>query len=296
MKETKKLDYELFKSIDTLSISNTEEIWTKILSKPGIEKDAVRIVRNSKNDRYTVYGGAICDLILVDYEKADKEAYETLINEIYANPCIAREKDLVTNKTYLEMALSNDSIKLGDDQKEFAVKEAMGQYGTAKRLIDSKLKGLFELFDGEEELLSIPEVKTKYDYLRNILRKNNNVNNHSNSPYDIRYFILKNKNWTDEEKKELLRDFWTDEDEYMYTVNMWEDRLIEDNKVREEKEYTTILEKDYLYEYSYPLLLEIYKNENYAKKISDEIVFLRKIRQLRKPKIIEKDKEKELRS
>lgn len=262
MEETMKINYKLSRSIDKFEVSDASEIFEKILSKPEMEQDAVRIVRNSKNDGYTVYGKSICDLILINYEKADKDAYNTLINEIYSNTDIARLKDTVSNYTYLEMTLKNNSIRLADDQKAFAVSEAMGQDGTEKRFIDNKLNELFEIFDENKiNILTLNEAEK--------LLKRNDTNNHSNNPYDIRYCILRNNNWTDEEKKKLLKNFWRDENEYAIILNTWVEDLIDNLDAKEEENVDLVL---------------------------DELYFLKRMRTLRKPKMLEKSKIKELRS
>ena len=40
--------------------------------------------------------------------------------------------------------------------------------------------------------------------------------------FDIRYHILRNPNWTLEEKQRLIMDFWYDDDDYEEALEQWE--------------------------------------------------------------------------
>ena len=93
-------------------------------------------VKRDKFDEHDIVKGlTICDSMLIDYNSVDEVAYNNLINSIYTNTDIAR---IVMNGasnggySFLLMSLWNHNLKLTEEQKTFAVNEAMNKIGTTR--------------------------------------------------------------------------------------------------------------------------------------------------------------------
>lgn len=96
---------------------------------------SIKKTKDKFGERDLVNGLAICDNILVDYNGVDKDIYQELVNLIYSNEQIARiVQDGYNNGgfSYLLMTLWNPNLKLTDEQKAFAVDEAMNKMGTVR--------------------------------------------------------------------------------------------------------------------------------------------------------------------
>ena len=136
MVDIEKFDDELYLAAYGLPrVGNYEDIWNNIKSNPEILREAVKVRRDKHDQRDLVKGLAIAEAVLIDYESVDKVAYNNLIKNIYSNTDIAR---IVINGasnggySFLLMSLWNPNLKLNDDQKAFAVNEAMNKIGTTR--------------------------------------------------------------------------------------------------------------------------------------------------------------------
>ncbi len=244
------LDEALYNSIyRSPRVGNFNEIWNNIKNDPQVLREAVQITEDKYNKRNTVKGLTICDSILINYKSIDEIAYMNLIDAIYTNKDIARivvDGASTGGFSFLFMSLWNHNLKLTNEQKDFAIDEAMNKIGTTRYQ--------------QTELLS-------------------NTQAHGVGIYDIRYQILKNPNWSFEEKKKLVMDFWNDAKVYDETLDQWEWGII--NNCVNFKNYHTILEKDTLYEFTYERLLNIYKDKAITEQIWNEIQFCKQMHKLR---------------
>ena len=112
------------------------KLWKEIKNNNEILKEAIKLTKNKYNED-TLVGTVICDCILIDYSSVDKEIYKELIDTIYSNQRIARiVLDGYSNGgfSFLLMTLWNHNLKLTEEQKAFAVSEAMNKIGTTKYL------------------------------------------------------------------------------------------------------------------------------------------------------------------
>lgn len=64
--------------------------------------------------------------------------------------------------------------------------------------------------------------KTGNMYIASIFTSLSPTQAHGNGDFDIRYWILRNPNWTLDEKQKLIMDFWADDDVYDETLEQWE--------------------------------------------------------------------------
>ena len=91
MSKVKGLDNELYKSMyGNPRVGDSKEIWNEIKSDPDVLRESVQITKDKFGERATVEGLAICNAMLIDYEKIDEVAYKKLIDSIYSNTDIAR--------------------------------------------------------------------------------------------------------------------------------------------------------------------------------------------------------------
>lgn len=104
-----------------------------------------------------------------------------------------------------------------------------------------------------------------------------NSNEHGKGSFDIRYWILRNPNWTIEEKEKLIYEFYDDE-EYERILDAWEWDIVNDdaNYGRIEE-----LDKSMLYDYKMEDLVRIYFNSEIASRMMDEIKFCKMMRTIR---------------
>lgn len=121
---------------------------------------------------------------------------------------------------------------------------------------------------------------TKWQDFAFLLQKITIFCTHGRGEFDIRYHILRNPNWTLEEKQKLIMDFWSDDEVYDETLEQWEWSIINDYLVSSNSP-VLYLEKNFLYEYSYEELLDFCKDKTTADGVWNEIQFCRQMHKLR---------------
>lgn len=255
------IDKELYNSIYVSPrIGDYKEIWTRIRGNKEILKEAIQVIKDKFGDKDVLKSHSITEFILLDYENVDSSIYQDLINIIYSNTDIAR---IVLNgasnggDSFLLMSLFNPNLKLTEEQKAFAVDEAMNKLGTIR------CQGM------ETD-----------NYLQRLLQITSTKQAHGVGTFDIRYYILKNSNWTLEEKQKLVMDFWYDNEAYDECLNTWEWGIINDNANYKDNMIPS-LNRDNLYEYTYDNLLDLYKKEKIATRIWNEIEFCKLMHKIR---------------
>jgi len=298
MIEVEKIDDILYKSVyGNPRVGNYNEIWNGIKNNSQILREAVKVIRDKFDENDIVKGLTICDSMLLDYEHVDKVAYDNLIRSIYNNKDIAR---IVMNGasnggySFLLMSLWNYNLKLTEEQKAFAVDEAMNKIGTTrwkKREEDysRKLDGM-GINDDNTSIINIDGCinpigqKSGTVYMNYMFSSLSKTQAHGVGDFDIRYHILRNPNWTFEEKQKLVVDFWYDDESYEESLEQWEWSVA--NDLASYVKDICLFDKSYLYEYTYDELLMFCKDIKTTNKIWDEIEFCRQMHQLR-PKHLE---------
>lgn len=276
-----KIDSELYNSSYAMPRKGDyQEIWGRIKNNKLLLKQAIEIIKDKLGQRDTVAGPAICDSILINYKTIDKEIYSELIDKIYSNVQIARlYQGGYSNGAYsfLLMTLWNHDLKLTDEQKEFAVSETMNKMGTKKHseTVDQELKEQ-EITEMNSELV---DPKVFRQYLNDIFTSLDSKQVHGSGVYDIRYCILSNPNWSLEEKRKLVFDFYVLDEEYDNALEAWEWGIINDPI---NMQYDVYLDKSELFGYTYEDILEKYSgNHEAAMKIYLEIDFCKLMHELR---------------
>ena len=302
MIDIEKLDDELYKSIyGKPKTGDYNEIWTRIKSNPEVLREAVQIQRDKFDESYIVKGLTICNALLIDYKSVDEVAYNNLINSIYTNTDIAR---MVVNGasnggySFLLMSLWNHTLKLTEEQKAFAVDEAMNKVGTVRwdmvqerfsRKLDDKgisdKNTIYMEFAGS--INPIGE-KTGAIYMDYMLSSLGRKQARGTGEFDIRYHILRNPNWTIEEKQKLIMDFWTSDKAYDNCLEQWEWGIVND-EANFEKNFISPMEPFMLYKYTYNGLLRFYGDKETTDRIWDEINFCRTMRELRTPSYLKNE-------
>lgn len=292
MIEIEKIDDVLYKSAYGIPrIGNYQEIWGQIKNNPEILREATKIKRDKFDERDIVAGLTICDSMLVDYMSVDAVAYKNLINIIYSNLDIAR---LVVNGasnggySFLLMSLWNHKLVLTDEQKAFAVSEAMNKIGTTKYLkaVTAFSQGLTEkgITNDSTTVIELDGaihpigVKTKMEYLNYMAIGLSGSQAHGVGEYDIRYCILNNPNWTLQEKQQLIREFWYSDEVYDDCLDTWEWGIVNEAA---NYEIIPLLTKDEIYNYSYATLLDNYGDKETTDRIWEEIQFCQQMHELR---------------
>lgn len=254
MENIDKLDDMLYKAMYGIpKTGDSESIWEQIKNDSSVLKEAIKVKKDKWNDKDIVNGLTICNAMLIDYKSVDQSIYNELIKVIYSNTDIAR---IVMNGAYnvgcsfLLMSLWNHNLKLTKEQKTFAVNEAMNRFGT-----------------------------TKYNTCNSKVGAMSHV--HGVGPFDIRYHILRNPNWTLDEKKELVMDFYEDDNAYDDCLEQWELGILNDFSYYKGLELPTNDAYELLNEYSYEMLLKHYGDKEVVDRIWSEIQFCKQMHQLR---------------
>lgn len=291
MKKIDVLENELYGCIYTIPrLKNYDKIWSKISSDKEILKEAITITRDKFDERDTVVAPTICDSILFNHEEVDRDIYETLVKAIYSNRDIARTvMDGASNggNSFLLMTLWNQNLKLTEEQKAFAVDEAMNKIGTVRyqNNRDEYNKALKNKGINDKMTINIPDtnipigLETYYmriNYLASLL---STTQAHGKGEFDIRFWILRNSNWSTSEKEKLVHDFWYDEEDFKSCLIEWESAIINDPVNFKDSEF--LFETFDIYECTYQMLLEFYNNKDIADRIWDEIEFCKTMRKLR---------------
>lgn len=289
-----KLDDELYKAIyiDKDS-SKVSKIWNEIKQDINILKEAITPCKDKFNQYDTVKGITICEKILYDYKNINSEVYQKLINIIYSNKDIARTVINGASNggySYLLISLFNFDLKLTEEQKAFAVDEAMNKFGTtrwdniqtnfSKKLDDMGINDESTVYMKFGNSVNPVGEKTGAKYMNYMLTSLGREQAHGIGEFDIRYHILRNPNWTEEEKQKLIMDFWASDNSYDNCLEQWEWSIVNDDA---NFKYNLIspMDPSMLYEYTYNGLLQFYGDKETTDRIWDEIQFCKQMHQLR---------------
>ena len=290
-------------------VGNTEKIWSSIKKNRELLEWAIKPTKDKFGERDLVNGLAICEDILVDFNNVDNEVYQKLVGLIYSNKQIARiVLDGYSNGgySYLLMTLWNPNLKLTEDQKAFAVDEAMNKIGTtryenamneySKELEGKGITDEQTMYTGFGGSINPVGAKTGNMYMAGLFSSLSDTQAHGSGDFDIRYWILRNPNWSFEEKQKLIMDFWADDEDYDETLEQWECGIV-NYHANYKGTPIPLFERDELYECSYGALLKFYGDKETTDRIWEEIQFCKQMHQLRpqkwelkfvKPRVLEK--------
>lgn len=295
MLNIEKIDNQLFRARFGLPrVGDANAIWNQIKNNLEVLREAVKVRRNKWNTGDIVNGLTISDSILIDYRDVDQVAYSELIKSIYTNKDIARLViDGASNGGYsfLLMSLWNRSLKLTEEQKAFAVDEAMNKIGTTryKKQRDEYSKKLDEqgITDDITTTIDIDRcinpigAKAINEYFNYAFTMLSDTQAHGTGAFDIRYYILRNPNWTLEEKRKLIMDFWYDDETYDEYLEQWEWGIVNDNENFKGNPLPPFDKYELLNEWTYKMLFEFYGNKETTDRIWSEIEFCKQMHKLR---------------
>ena len=228
-----------------------KNIWNKVKKDEQLLLLASDVVKDKFNERDMFASNCIVELMLRFPNQVNRGIYEEVVNKIYNNEDLSRiVLDGASNGGYslLLYTLNNSKLKLTKEQKEFAYEEAMNQ----------------------------PYTKRTKDY--NVIYFLRTKTCHGVFPYDIRYYILGNTNWSDEEKQELVKEFYSDEVQYANFVDQIENNI--QNMYDEIDVYVPIDELLYLDDNE---IAKLVKDKKVRNAILSETRLVSKIKILRKP-------------
>ena len=236
---------------------------------------------------------AIVELMLINYEDVPSDIYNKLVNLIYSNPDLARiVLDGAANGGYsfLLYTLFNYDLELTQEMKEFAQSEAMNKIGTTlwrmKRREYSSFLDEAGVSDDITVNMNIDGMdlpigaKSGCEYLHYMFSTLSDELAHGTGEYDIRYHILRNPNWSVDEKEKLVYEFFESQETYDEFLELWEWGIINDY-VNYINDCVPCLDKSDLYYYTFEDLCDIYGNIDTAKYIYDEIQFCKLMHDIR---------------
>ena len=294
MENFEKIEYDFYISkYGSTRVGDPEEIWKRIKTNKDLLEWAIKPEKDKFGDGDLVNGLAICDTILSDYKNVDKDIYTELVNLIYSNEQIARiVLDGYGNGgySYLLMTLWNFNLKLTPAQKEFAVNEAMNKIGTVKHqsVMNECSKRLDEKGITDETTVYIKfggsvnpvGAKTGNMYMAEMIVLLSDTQAHGRGSFDIRYWILRNPNWSLDEKRKLIMDFWSNDEVYDETLEQWEWGIVNSYASYNGKSIPQF-DKFEMYQLSYEQLLALFGDKDTADTIWAEIQFCKQMHELR---------------
>ncbi|MDD2207890.1 MAG: hypothetical protein PHG03_05325 [Bacilli bacterium] len=304
VEEIKKLDNELYRlRYHAKDYKKHEELWDSIKGNRKLLEVASRVVKNKFGEKDTFLATAIVECMLIDYEIyengnpdqlnffnetcVDMSLYQELVNKIYTNNDLARiVLDGYSNGGYsfLLYTLFNDNLDLTDEQKTFALEEAMHKVGTKKhsKQMDDYEQQLEEKGITDDLTVIAPEIgpigaKTWNRYMAGMFASMNTNQAHGKGEFDIRYHILKNHNFADK-MPQLVYDFFVDDENYDFIVDYWEWDIV--NLCRREEDDEPII---YVDEILFISNAEIYARlpHEQVNKIISEINFIKRLHEIR---------------
>lgn len=295
MLDIEKIDNELYVARYGIPrIGDVNSIWNRIRGNPDVLMEAVKVRKNKWKNGDTVNGLAISDFMLVDYKNVNHVAYNELIKSIYTNRDIARiVVDGASNGGYsfLLMSLWNHNWVLTDEQKAFAVDEAMNKIGTTRyKKISSEYSKKLDEKGITDDVTTTIEIdgcvnpigaKSKNEYFNYIFSVLSDTQAHGVGAFDIRYCILRNPNWTLEEKQKLIMEFWEDDETYDEYLEQWEWGVVNDAVDYKEDSLPPFDRYDLFNEWTYEMLLKYFGNKEITDRIWEEIDFCKKMHELR---------------
>ena len=268
-------------------------VWNIIKNDYDILNKAIEVKRDKFNENDTFTHLAIVELMLINYKDVPKDIYNRLVGLIYSNTDLAR---IVLNGaanggySFLLYTLFNFDLELTQEMKEFAQSEAMNKIGTTlwrkkRRKYSSSLDEAGVSDDVTVNMnidgMDMPiGAKSGCEYLHYVFSTLSDELAHGTGEYDIRYHILRNPNWSVEEKKKLVYEFFESQETYDEFLELWEWGIINDN-VNYIDDYVPCLDKSDLYYYTFEDLCNIYGSIDTAKYIYDEIQFCKLMHQIR---------------
>ena len=265
-------------------------VWDIVKNYNNILNESIMVKRDKFNENDTFNHLAIVEAMLVDYDSVDKDIYNKLVSLIYSNTDLARiVLDGAANGGYsfLLYTLFNYNLVLSDEMKEFAVSEAMNKIGTTlwRKKRNEYSKSLDERGVSDDITVNMDidgcsfpiGAKSGCEHLHYMFSILSDELAHGIGEFDIRYHILRNPNWSTEEKRKLVYDFFESDETYDEFLELWEWGIINDNYV----DNIPCLDKSDLYYYSFSDLVNILGNSDIAKEVYDEINFCKLMHELR---------------
>lgn len=227
-----------------------KELWLNIRKDEQLLWLASNVIRDKFDGRDVFASNCLVALLLDDYNHVNRGIYEDVVNKIYDNEDLAQivlGGPANGGYSFLLYTLDNSKLKLNDTQKAFAYNAAMNQPGTER---------------------------TKYYNIYNLILNSC----HGVYPYDIRYHILKNHNWSLEEKQAMVQDFYADDETYAKFVDQVENNI--QNLYAEVNQFVPAGDIIYLSDEDIKRLVT---NKNKRYEIINETSFAKTLRKIRKP-------------
>ncbi len=217
----------------------TNMTWQEVKEDENLLASSIKVVKDKFGEHDVFAGYTIVYALLTDYRNVNKEIYQKAVDLIYSNQDLARMViDGYSNGGYsfLLVTLFNENLILTPEQKAFAIEEAMNKIGTTKqrnlrKSFESSLETIEKLKDNPTVMLEFGPLGAKEAnmYFYDMMSGLGTDQAHGSGDFDIRYWILRNHNFTLEEKQKLVYDFYNSDDEYSNCLDEWEWGIVNNN-------------------------------------------------------------------
>lgn len=245
-----------------------QKLWDSIKKDDILLLEASEIIKDKFEERNVFASNCIAELILKFPEEVNRGVYEEVVNKIYDNDDLAQivvggyhsiTKDGYNsfgsysnnNLPFLLYTLTNKKLKLSDNQKNKVYNLALDQYFTERT---KEFGGIYYL---------------------------SAKNGCGIFPYDIRYWVLKNNNWSEEEKEQIIYQFYSKEELYVKLLDSIEFNIQEMYNLE-----GIIIPKDEISYMKDHEIEELISDEEVKKEITDETHFVKSLKRLRRPKLL----------
>ena len=127
-----------------------------------------------------------------------------------------------------------------------------------------------------------PNLKLTNEQKQYVLDEFRSQINYTNGTYEfgLCYWILRNSNWTEDEKCKLVYEFYDDEESYQDIFESWEYDILNSDSLNQQSLCSSI-DLDYIYDYTDEQLMKLCKSEENFKEIKELIEFCRLMKKLR---------------
>lgn len=255
-----------------------EYVWNLLKDKQEVLEWAIQTEKYKGRDVFC--GTTICDYILRDYENTNQEIYTKLAKQVLSNVDLIHRGP--GGVSFLYLVVSNKDFPLTEKEKETVLSEAMKMYRTTmwkqtelefeKRLEEKGFddnKTVVAEFGGQSQPVG---AKSFWQYMYAVYGASHL--NHGYTPYDIRYRILKNNNWSKEEKAKFINDFWAEQDEYDDVLEQLEWGIVNDdaNFFEIDKEGNHLIEIDNIYDLTKDDILNLFASQGKSQKEAESLI------------------------
>lgn len=235
---------------------------------------------------------------MTEFETIEHEFYEACYPCANSKPRDKRAmwKEIKKNKELLKWAIGVYKEKWNNDflRATTICEFILSNYDSIdKEIYDELVKVIYTYtdiarcktpsnFSYLEMTLWNPNLKLTNEQKQYVLDEFRSQASYTNGTYEfgLRYWILRNSNWTEDEKYKLVYEFYDDEESYQDIFESWEYDILNSDSLNQQS-FCSSIDLDYIYDYTDEQLMKLCRSEDNFKEIKELIEFCRLMKKLR---------------